>query len=147
MTMEANFYEAPSHMAGGYIVYGGYRRQRGGKLFGSFRNMITPIGRQLVSGIKTIAKNKAVRNIAKTVAQKGAEVAVGVAVDALQGRNVGESLKERTRQTALDTLTTALEEPRKRKLKQNTVQKQQARKPSYKRRRLSRAALNQKDLF
>ena len=103
--MNANFYTAPTNMSGGYTVYGGYRRQRGAGIFGSFRKYMAPIGRQAFSGLKSIARNKTVQDIAKKAAAKGAEVLTGVAVDALQGRNIGESLRERGREVALRTLT------------------------------------------
>ena len=92
-------------MSGGYTVYGGYRRQRGGKLFGSFRNVMAPVGKQIalgakqaargaaqaakavVRGAKGVARNKTVQKIAKNVAEKGAEVAASVAIGALQGRD------------------------------------------------------------
>ena len=123
--MNHNFYSAPSAMVGGYIVYGGYRRQRGaGFNFGSIRNQLASAGRfagnQLASagkfagrhalqGIKSVARNKVAQNIAKNVAKtaavKGAEVLTGVAVDALQGRDAGESFREHSKQVAIDTLT------------------------------------------
>ena len=103
--MATNFYSAPSHMAGGYIVYGGYRRQRGAGAFASFRKTMAPIGRQALKGMKSFARNKTVRNIAKQAATKGAEILTSAAVDALQGRNLGEALQERGREVALRTLT------------------------------------------
>ena len=176
--MSVNFYTAPSNMTGGMIVYGGYRRQRGAGAFGSFRKYMAPIGRQALQGLKSIAKNKTVRSIAKTAAQKGAEVLTGVAVDALQGRDVGEAFKERAREVALRSLTgeptdvvpVINKRKRRRRLQQTSNQikrkqvkqvknlKQRKRRPSAKivlrgppskrrRRALSRAALNRRDLF
>lgn len=212
------FYSAPSHMAGGYIVYRGQRRQRGAGTFGSIRSIMAPMrrptmrgirtagrttmrgmrragqstrkgmrsvgktvlkgvkrtGRTAVKGAKSLAKNKTFRNIAKLAATKGAEVLTSVAVDALQGRNVGESFKDRGREVALRSLGAAetssprsstplskrkqkrvinQEIKRLRKLKQN---KRPAADdihfvaPPKKRRRprgLSRAALNRRQLF
>lgn len=149
-------------MTGGYTVYGGYRRQRGGGIFGSFRKMMAPVGRQALSGIKAIARNKTVRNIAKQAAAKGAEVLAGVAVDALQGRNIGESFKERGREVAMQTLTGEVppvagrkrkhkSRAQSKKLKQRKKlppAKQLYKRPVKKRRRkLSRAALNRELLF
>ena len=172
--MATNFYSAPSHMAGGYIVYGGYRRQRGAGVFGSFRKFMAPIGRQALSGIKAIARNKAVQDIAKKAAEKGAEVITGVAFDALQGQDIGQSFKERTREVALRSLpgqpastaaNGASSGTRKRKARSKSVQKRAPKKlkqnkkrmpaaknlsnqPSRKKQRVaSRATLNRKRLF
>ena len=103
--MSVNFYSVPTNQVGGYIVYGGYRRQRGGGAFGSFRKFMAPIGRQALQGMKSLARNKTVRNIAKQAATKGAEILTTAAVDALQGRNLGEALRERGREVALRTIT------------------------------------------
>ena len=158
--MASNFYAAPSYMTGGYAVYGGYRRQRGAGILGSFRNFMAPIGRQALQGIKSIARNKTVRDIAKQAAAKGAEVLTGVAVDALQGRNIGESFRERGREAALRTLTgQSGPTPGQKKRKKSKKLKQKKRMlpaksllqgpPAKKRRhnKLSRAALNRKKLF
>ena len=155
--MSQNFYTAPSYMTGGYTVYGGYRRQRGGGIFSSFRSSLAPIGRQALAGMKSIAKNQAVRQIARQAAEKGAEVLAGVAVDAIQGRNIGDSIKERAKDAALQSLgatpaTTTPARKKKRKLKQkkqSATAKNIAQPPSKKRRRRfpSRAALNRKNLF
>ena len=151
--MSYTFYSAPSRMTGGYTVYGGYRRQRGGGMFGSFRKMIAPIGRQALSGLKSLAKNKTVQKIAKKAAEKSAEVLTGVAVDALQGNNVGDSFKERARTAALESMG-VIKTPRKRKVRKLKQRKRSAstkvitHPPTKKRRRNhSRAALNRKDLF
>lgn len=174
--MSANFYATPSTMVGGgFTVYGGYRRQRGAGVFGSFRKYLAPVGRQALSGIKQIARNKTVQKIAKQAAAKGAEVLSGVAIDALQGRNIGESFKERGREVALRTLTgetaaaaaPATNRNRKRQANRSksrkgkraaTRLKQRKRSASFnalkkatpakkRRRTLSRAALNRRDLF
>ena len=161
-------------MTGGYTVYGGYRRQRGGGIFGSFRKMMAPVAKQTLRGIKGIAKNKAVQKIAKQAARKSAQVLTGVATDALQGRDVGTSFKERVRDAALESLgVRPTEEPTPRKRpdgkfkqtkrsrstkatsqplskKRSRSTKTIAQPPAKKRRRqktLSRAALNRKNLF
>ena len=172
--MATSFYSAPSHMAGGYIVNSGYRRQRGAGVFASMRKYMAPIGRQALSGIKSIARNKTVQGIAKKAAAKGAEVLTGVAVDALQERDIGQSFKERGRDVALRTLTgepantpanEASSGSRKRKARSKSVRKTPAKKlkqnkkrmppakialkepPRKKKRVLSRAALNRGRLF
>ena len=111
-------------MIGGssFGVYSGARRQRGGGFFGSMRRFMVPIGRTALSGIKRIAANKTVQKIAKKAAEKGAEVLTTAAVDALQGRNFGEALKNRSREVALTTLTGQAATPRpsqRRRLKQS----------------------------
>ena len=174
-----NFYTAPSNMAGGYVVYGGYRRQRGAGIMGSVRKYMAPlrnnmaiVGRQAVRGLKSVAQNKTVRNLAKNAALKGAEVLTSVAVDALQGRDIGESFRERGREAALRTLTgepsnitpTPVRKSRAKKRKQSTTRvvrklkqkkrsmgpaKQLLQAPAKKRRRKhsSRAARNRLELF
>jgi uncharacterized protein YbjQ (UPF0145 family) len=73
-------------------------------MFGSFRKMMAPIGRQALTGLKSLARNKTVQRMAKQAAEKSAEVLVGVAADAIQGRNAGESFKERAQNAALEAL-------------------------------------------
>ena len=98
-----NFYANPSSAAGGgYLVY---RVQRGGGRFGAFRNFMAPIGKSALAGIKSIAKNQTVRNIAKKAAATGAEILTGVAVDALQGRDIHQAFKDRSKEAALNVLT------------------------------------------
>ena len=191
--MSVNFYSAPSHMSGGYVVYGGYRRQRGAGMFGSFRKMMAPVGRGLkatgrvalrglrttgrhaLKGLKSVSKNAVVRDIAKQAAQKaaeaGAQVLSNVAVDALSGRNIGESIKEHGRQTLLNQLTdntSPTQAPRKKSKRSKRLQRKVLRKkklkqkkrvatslksikhsvPARKRRRtLSLARLNREELF
>ena len=154
--MNSAFYTAPSYMSGGYTVYGGSRRQRGGGMFGSFRKMMAPIGRQALTGLKSLARNKTVQRMAKQAAEKSAEVLVGVAADAIQGRNAGESFKERAQNAALEALGVTHSEnqvPRKRRVRKLKQKKRTARKaivepPAKKRRQAySRAALNRKHLF
>ena len=133
-----HFYSTPSNQVGGLRVYGGYRRQRGAGVFGSMRSFMAPIGRQALRGVKAIAKNKTVRNIAKKAAQKSAEVLTGVAVDALQGRDIGESFKERSRTATLEALTGQSPSGgpptrRKRKQKRRKSLKQSKRSSSVKR--------------
>ena len=156
--MSNDFYSAPSNMAGGYIVYKGSRRQRGAGIFGSFRKFLVPAGRQALSGIKKLASNKTVQNIAKKAAETGAEVLTNVAVDALQGRNIGESFKERGQQAAMNALAGKSAPVARQRMKKKFKQKRkrlpaskqlagQGGPPTKKRRTISRAALNRKQLF
>lgn len=160
--MSVEFYARPTFMSGGnYQVYAGGPFQRGGGILSSMRSYLAPIGSKALQGIKAMARNKTVQSIAKKAAERGAEVLTGVAVDALQGRDIGNSLKERSRQMALNTLTgnssNASPQPRRRKkLKQKKSRK---RLPSTKRiasaplakknrtKSLSRASLNRSELF
>ena len=128
-----SFYSQPSRKS--FVVYsGGYVHQRGGGVFGSFRKFMAPVGRSALSGLKAVARNKTVQDIAKKAATKGAEVLTGVAVDALQGRNVHESLKERSRDAALEALTgqstasAGVSNKRKRKRKQKQTKHLKQRK-------------------
>ena len=116
-----------------------------------------PIKSSIIKGAKSVVKSKAFKEIGRKALEKGAEVAASVAVDALTGRHVGQSIKERSREAALRTLTGQDHEPShsvqvRRKLKQkkrpapsSTVSSA----PSAKRRRKarSRAARNRKQLF
>lgn len=167
--MSVEFYARPTFMSGGkYQVYSGGPLQRGGGILSSMRSYLAPMGSKALQGMKAIARNKTVQSIAKKAAERGAEVLTGVAVDALQGRDVGNSFKERSRQAALDTLTgnssntSARPKPRK-KLKQKKGRKrlastkQIASAPLAKKKRtlakkkyhksLSRASLNRSELF
>ena len=129
-----SFYTQPSKQS--FVVYsGGYVHQRGAGVFGSFRKFIAPVGKSALSGMKSIAKNKTVQKIAKKAATKGAEVLTGVAVDALQGRDIHESLKERSRDAALQALTgqsntgISNKQKKRRKRKRNQSLKQRERLP------------------
>ena len=73
--MAYNFYSGPSHMNGGsFTIYAGSRRQRGGGFLGSLRSVVTPVGRNIWKGMKSVARSKTFQNIAKTAARKGADV-------------------------------------------------------------------------
>ena len=103
--MTSNFYSAPSNQIGGYIVYGGYRRQRGAGAFGSFRKFLAPVASQAFQGVKSFVKSKQARNLGRNIVSKGVSTLGSVAADALQGRNVGEAIKERSKEAALQALT------------------------------------------
>jgi len=62
-------------------------------------------GKNLASGMRKASKNEAVQEIARQAVQKGSEIAASAAVDALQGRNLDEALRERSREVALNTIT------------------------------------------
>ena len=105
-------------MSGGaYTIYSGARRHRGGSFLGSLSRFMAPIGRQAVSGLKTLAQNKTVRDIAKKAITRGAEAAANVTADALQGRNITDSIKQHSKEAAFNVYADATQ-PQSRKLKQ-----------------------------
>ena len=100
-----NFYAGTSNTTRGYLpIYAGRRRHRESGFFSSARKFLAPIGRSMFSGVKSLAGNKAFQNIVKKALQKGVEVAANVTVDALQGRNVDESIRDHSKQAALNAL-------------------------------------------
>lgn len=110
--MASNFYAAPTYASSGgapFPVYAGGRRQVGGSVLGSLRQLLAPVGSAAMRGLKTVASNKTLQNMGKTIAteaaKKGAQVLTNVAVDALQGKNAQESLKEHSTAAALEVLT------------------------------------------
>ena len=115
----SNFYAAPSHMAGGFTIYSGSRRQRGGNLLGSLGRLLVPAGKAIV----------------KRVGQKAAEMAAATSlsstISGIKRRFTGKKSKAAS--------------SRKRKLKQNKTTPP----PLNKRRRTtpSRATLNRSQLF
>ena len=167
MTASRNFYSQPSYMNGGsYTIYSGSRRQqRGGGLLGSFKNLIAPIGRRamatmkkvvlptVISGVKRVAQNKTVQNVAKAAAKRGTEALGNVVLDALKGENVKTAIKERAKEATLGLLADESKPPKKaatKNLRQNKRQpppqvNKTIRAKKY--RRLSRARLNRKNLF
>ena len=162
--MSSTFYSAPTYMSGGaFTIYSGSRRQKGGGFLGSMRKMISPVGRNMLKGMKAIARNKTVRDMAKVAARKGAEVLTNVAVDALQGQHIGQSLGRRAKQAALESLTGNIPSdepaPKRRRVAVNSSYVNTSKKLKQKKslrgkkkltrgkKRLSRAELNRKELF
>ena len=110
--MMPSSYSGPSFGQNGYPVFVGGRRQVGGGLFGSLQRILTP-------SIRRIAKP-----LLKKVGSNMLELGANVAADALQGENVGESLKARAKQTALNTLSdlaTTRSLPKRRRRKRNRI--------------------------
>ena len=82
MDRTAAFYSAPSYQyrgAGGFPVFSGSRRQRGGSILGSIAKVAMPI----------------LGNIGKAALGQAVGLAKDVAGDLAQGRNIKESLKQR----------------------------------------------------
>ncbi len=97
MDRTAAFYSRPSYhfRGGGFPVFSGSRRMRGGSILGALKQMIVPT----------------LTSVGKSVGRAALKQAVGfasdVANDALQGRNLKQSLKARGKQRALNVARTA----------------------------------------
>ena len=96
MDRTAAFYSAPSYQyrgAGGFPVFAGSRRQRGGSILGSIAKVAMPI----------------LGNIGKAALGQAVGLAKDVAGDLAQGRNIGQSLKQhglkRLKNTAMSSLS------------------------------------------
>ena len=95
MDRTATFYSAPSyhHRGGGFPVYAGSRRQRGGGILGSLAKFAMPVLGQ----------------IGKAALGQAVGFAKDVAGDVAAGRNVRQSLKQRglrrLKNTALNSLS------------------------------------------
>lgn len=106
--MTVDFYSQPTFASGGqYRVYNSSRTQNGSGILSSIASFLVPMGKRLLS------------SFGKKAAAKGAEVLTNVAADALRGQRVGESIKRRARDAALDVLEGAVSK----KLKQNGVKR------------------------
>ena len=62
-------------------------------------------GKHLASGVKSLAGSRTLQRMGRKALVKGAELGAQVAVDALTGRHVGDSITERSKETALEALT------------------------------------------
>ena len=116
----SNFYAAPSHMTGGFTIYSGSRRQRGGFLLGSLSKLLIPAGKAL----------------AKRIGAKAAEMAANTALNLTIKKIKKPFMRKKSKPAS----------SQKRKLKQN---KTTAPPPPSKRRRTtpSQATLNRRQLF
>ena len=85
MDRTAAFYSQPSYVqrGGGLPVYSGSRRQRGGSILGALKSFIMPI-------FQTVK-----RSVVKQGKQAALNMAKNVALDAISGRNIGNSIKTR----------------------------------------------------
>ena len=95
MDRTAAFYSAPSYHyrgAGGFPVFSGSRRQRGGGILGSLAKMAMPM-------LKTVGK---------AALGQAVGFAKDVATDIAQGRNVRQSLKNRGLKRLKNTAMTSL---------------------------------------
>ena len=88
MDHTADFYSRPSHefRGGGFQVFTGSRRQRGGGIFGSLKNFFLPVAKHL----------------GKKLLSHGVGLARDVAQDAMEGRSIKDSLINRGKARAID---------------------------------------------
>ena len=103
----ASYYSRPS-----YPVFAGTRRQVGGGVFGSIARSFLPF------------MKRAAVPMLKEVGKSALELGTNVAFDALQGENIGESLKARGKQSAmnlLDDLVSSKRVGKRRKRKRTQV--------------------------
>ena len=88
MDYTAEFYSRPStdFRGGGFPVFSGSRRQRGGNIFGSIKNFFLPIAKKLGRKLFTT----------------GIGLATDIARDAMEGKSIKNALKERGKTYAKD---------------------------------------------
>ena len=88
MDRTADFYSRPSHdfSGGGFSVFAGSRRQRGGGIFGSLKNFFMPVA----------------KNLGKSLLSHGLGLARDVTNDALAGKNIKSSLMDRGKAQAVN---------------------------------------------
>ena len=100
MDATARFYSQPSYVGGGFPVFAGSRRQRGGSIFGAIAKAVLP----------------ALKTIGKSVLRQAGTEAFGLASDlansALQGRSIKQTLRnqglKRLRNVGRTALTSAM---------------------------------------
>ena len=127
MDRTAAFYSAPSYHyrgAGGFPIFSGSRRQRGGGILGSLAKMAMPV-------LKTVGK---------AALGEAVGFAKDVAGDIAQGRNVGQSLKQhglkRLKNTAMTSLSNIVGKRSKPSGKRHTGKKSRSQPPCKKRRQV-----------
>ena len=108
MDRTAAFYSAPSYYhrgSGGFPVYAGSRRQRGGSILGSIAKVALPM----------------LKSVGKAALGQAVGFAKDVAGDLAEGRNIRQSLKQRgisrlknTAMSGLSTITGRSSAPRRR---------------------------------
>ena len=86
MDRSASFYSQPSYVGGGFPVFSGSRRQRGGGIFGAIARAVLPMAKRI--GTRAL----------KGLARHGAALASDVLEDAAAGKNIIESVKTRGKQ-------------------------------------------------
>ena len=84
MDLTADFYSRPSHEfrgSGGFHVFAGSRRQRGGSIFGSLKNIILPVLKPLL------------KELSSKLLSSGLGLASDVATNVLAGKNIKDVIK------------------------------------------------------
>ena len=81
MDRTAAFYSQPSYGGGGFHVFVGSRRQRGGGIFGALARIALPFAKRVGS------------SLLKKGARHAMSLAQNVASDVAAGKSIGESLK------------------------------------------------------
>ena len=110
MDSTARFYSQPSYVGGGFPVFAGSRRQRGGGVFGSIAKAVLP----------------ALKSVGKSILRRAGSEALGLASDlatsGLTGRGIKQTLKQQglkrlknighsALQAGLNTITSARSPP------------------------------------
>ena len=128
MDQTALFYSRPTH-GGGFPVFAGSRRQRGGGIFGSLKNFFLPVAKK----------------IGRSLFSQGVGLAKDIAEDALAGKSIKSSFLDRGKSRALDFGKSAAREgvsalssmigkgsrraPRRRRAAKRLSRKRKSRKP------------------
>lgn len=89
MDYTAHFYSKPSYVGAGGAIFSGSRRQRGGSILGSIKSVVVPFVKSIGRNLFGVAKKQAVG------------LASDVVSDAINGRNIKDSLKARGKQRLL----------------------------------------------
>ena len=109
MDRTANFYSRPSYEfhggGGGFNVFVGSRRQRGGTIFGSLKGAFMPIA----------------KNLGKVALASGVALAQDIIRDKLKGRSLKDSIMEHGKSRVLDFAKTAASTAAKEGLLRNLV--------------------------
>ena len=109
MDATARFYSQPSYVGGGFPVFSGSRRQRGGGIFGALAKMVLPV----------------LKNVGSSVLRTAGREAVGLASDVAQSALSGQGLSgirqtlqqqglKRLRNVGQNALRTTVDEFRRR---------------------------------
>ena len=95
MDYTASFYSKPSYIGGG-IVFSGARRQKGGNILGSLKSIVLPV-------LKSVG-----RKFGRIASKQALGLASGIVADAIAGKNVKQSLINRSKHTLLNTANEGL---------------------------------------